>query len=130
MCVTACVVAVKWISKIHFLCINRSIPCAAVHTNHKHLCIVCVPKCVSGYSCGPASMCYTLKPTFVFRGEAASLSRERICFSLFLTHSCIFTAENRAKAESKMEGGEIKRKRVFPKEMSDQRTGLFHNQPG
>lgn len=44
---------------------------------------------VCGYMCGCKflSVCYTLKPTFAFGGEAASFSTEPICFSFFHTHS-------------------------------------------
>ncbi len=70
----------------------------------------------------------------VLRGGGEFLCRAHVFLIFpytFMRHFCIFRGKKNLR-ENKKGGqrGEIKRKSVFPVEMSDQRAGLFHNQPG
>lgn len=95
-----------------------------------------VLKYVSGYFCEcvfhpKANIC-------VLRGGGKFLYRAHMFLIFpytFMRHFCIFKGRkkkncDREKERRRLKRGEIKRTSVFPVETSDQRAGLFHNQPG
>lgn len=97
---------------------------------------VCVPKHESGCVCEcvlqpKANIC-------VLRGGGGEFSStEPICFSSFHTHSwgiSAFSEKKKKKKKNQSEKEERERDKkkesvLFPAETSDQRAGLFHNQP-
>lgn len=89
-----------------------------LHT-YTHICIVCVPKYVSGYLCGwkSASVCYSLKPTFAFEGRwrVSSQSPYVSHFSIHIHEAFLHFRKKNQRERLKEDGKRrVKKKESIP----------------